>query len=312
MLESAAGEAAGGVAQRRPHPGLLARVDPADAALHPVVVALAQLLDDVELAVLAARAREAVDGVLVADRLEGLAHQEQRLLLDVDDPLAAVDLAVGGARHVHQEGGGDVPVALVALDVDARGGGDAGPAVDHVLDQPVGVEVVALAPGSASCAALGAHQLEVAPDLADDAAELVEGGGDEALLGARLAVLAERAPGGAVVLDLVVPLVVVEDLLAEVLLLTLGLDAGHVGEARLLGRVEPPPLGVLGAAVGGPAGRGLLVLGGGSARRLVLASPLADLDLGACSSPSRRRRRGLALLGLALRASLARAPRPRA
>src|SRR6185437_6186296 len=94
---------------------------------------------------------------------------------------------------------------------------------------------------------------EVAPDLADDAAELVEGGGDEALLGACGALLAQRAPGRAVVLDLVVPLVVVEDLLAEVVVLAIGLDLGHLGQAGGLRRLAAA-LGVVGAPVGGLAG----------------------------------------------------------
>ena len=84
------------MADGRAHAGLAAPVDAADARPHAVVVALAQLLHGVELRIVAAVAREAVDGVLIADGLEGLAHQDEALLLDVDDALAAVDLAVGG------------------------------------------------------------------------------------------------------------------------------------------------------------------------------------------------------------------------
>jgi hypothetical protein len=125
---------------------------------------------------------------------------------------------------------------------------------------------------------LGAHELEVAPDLGDHAAELVEGGRDEALLGARLAVLGEHAPGRPVVLDLVVPLVVVEDPLAEVLLVLLGLDVGHIGQPLLGGRVRAAALGVVRAAVRGARGRVLVALGGGLLGDLV-GGALAGLGL---------------------------------
>jgi hypothetical protein len=156
-----------------------------------------------------------------------------------------------------------VAVALLALDVDAGGGGDPGPPLDHVLDQPVGVEVVAVLLVAHLAQRLGAHQLEVAPDLGHDAPELVEGRRDEPLLRARLAVLGEDAPGRPVVLDLVVPFVVVEDPLAEVLLVGLRLDVGHLGKARLGGGVRAPALGVVRAPVGGARGRLLVALGGG-------------------------------------------------
>ena len=54
-----------------------------------------------------------------------------------------------------------------------------------------------------------------------------------------------------------------EDLLAEVLLLALGLQVGHVGEAGLDGGVRAPALGVVRAPVGAARGRLLVALGGG-------------------------------------------------
>ena len=262
------------MADGRAHAGLAATVDATDARPHAVVVALAQFLHGVELGVLAAVAREPVDGVLVADCLEGLAHQDEALLLDVDDALAAVDLAVGGRRHVHQERRGDVAVLLVALDVHAVGGREAGLAVHHVLHQAVQVEVVALALVAHLPHALGAHQLEVAADLGDHAAVLVEGGGHERghLTGGPR--LAQGAPRRPVVLDAVVPLVVHEDLLAKVLL-GLVLALRHVRARALGGHAARGvdlvlALGVAGAAALLHVGVALALLGGGVLIHLAL------------------------------------------
>src|SRR5205823_4572314 len=119
----------------------------------------------------------------------------------------------------------------------------------------------------------------------------------ETLLGAGRARLAQRAPAGAVVLDLVVPLVVGEDLLAEVLLLVVVvLHQRQLGQP-LLQRRAAAALGVVHARVGGAAGWGLFVrrLAGGLHRLVVVADPA--LHLGGDHLAVRRRL--LALLGRA-------------
>ena len=166
-----------------------------------------------------------------------------------------------------------------------------------MLNQAVQVEVVALGLVAHLAHALGAHELEVAADLRDHAAELVEGGGHEGRHLAGGAGLAQRAPRRAVVLDAVVPLVVHEDLLAEVLLdgvLALRhLGPGALGRHAAGGVGRLLALGVAAATALLHVGVALGLLGGGLLVHLALGHLLGLHDL-----VGRLHRLGLGVLAL--------------
>src|SRR5919199_6297333 len=121
-----------GVSERRAEAGVGEGDQAAEAALDPLLVGLVELLDRVELAALARRAREAVDRVAVVEDRERLAEEYQRLLGDVDHalpPLRPGDVAAGRTAQVDQEGDGDVAALLAHAGIGALGGRQAEAAV---------------------------------------------------------------------------------------------------------------------------------------------------------------------------------------
>ena len=233
----------------------------------PLIAALAEVLGDVELDLLAAVAGEAVDAVGVAERVERLGHQEERLLLDVDHATAprrlarsrrtpqrvvvvdadvvvvprrrpfrargvVLHLRVGRGAHVEQERGGDLALAAVAAHVDLLGGRGAGAAIGARLDRGVEIDVLAVGEPLEHASRVGPQQLELTLDLGEElgllAARRVELGGG--LL--HQAGLGESAPGAAVARVLVVPLVVVVDAAARRQVAQLVLELAREGADR--------------------------------------------------------------------------------
>src|SRR5262249_58236597 len=122
------------MADGRAEAGVVVVGDAADPFFDFGRILLAEFFDREVFDVAAAFAGEAGDRIGVAHRFQGLAHQNQALLFDVDDLLPrsrvwlirmARDRARRGRRHVEQERHGDVAFAADAADVEA--GGRAGP-----------------------------------------------------------------------------------------------------------------------------------------------------------------------------------------
>ena len=270
-----------GVADGGAHARGVERRDLVEAALDLVVERLLDLLDDVELDVLAAEAGEAVDAVAVAEGFERRHEQHHRLLLHVDDALvrASRGLAAAGAEpgrvgdgvgrdvpvgvpralldglggrraHIDEEDDADVALVLVAAPVDALVRRAVAAELHEGLDPRVDVDVLALGEPLHLAVHLGANGLELAADLVHEPRVGVQGLGVEIGLAGNCGALLDDAPAGPVIIGAEVPLV--------------------VDEAAGLERLERPALLVLvrelvvarGPVVGGIAPRLLEHVGG--------------------------------------------------
>ena len=74
-----------GMANRRPHAGGVKRADAAESFRDLCAKIFADIFDDVEFHVIAAMTGKAVDAVAVADGLQRVRHQHDRLSFDVDN-----------------------------------------------------------------------------------------------------------------------------------------------------------------------------------------------------------------------------------
>ena len=200
------------MAQRGAHARRAARLEAADAALHRRREALAERLDRIDLDAVAALTGEAVDRVEVADLLERDRHDDERVLRDVDDALVRVGCGlVGGRAHVEQEQRRDVALLAPARWRRAsRTTGCRARALDARVDDGVQVDDLAVLEAVDRPVALGPHALEVPAHLGDQVGVPCQRAVEEEARVAGELDLAELAPGGTVVVDDVIPLVVDE------------------------------------------------------------------------------------------------------
>ena len=230
------------MADRGTHACVAARTHGRDRVPDRQPQPVSELLGHVELDVLAALARERVNAVLVAQRLERLHHQRQRLLLDIEDgaPLRAalgrrrvnapevgivvvrdsrpLRLAEGighglahRCREVDEKGRRDLAPRAVAPHVHAFARRHTGADVAAGLDGAVQVDLVAVRDLAHPLGGLGPDVLELPAHAPEQGAVTVVHGLQER--GTRLApqaLLVEPAPAAQVAALVVVPLVVEE------------------------------------------------------------------------------------------------------
>ena len=195
-----------GVTDRRPHARVVARRDRRDPPLDGGPVALVEQLDAEELRAQPFHPREAVDRVAVAERLEPLAEQHERLADRRVDP------ALGRGGHVDEEDRRDVARVAHEADEEPIRGRAPGGEIGAGLDRRVEVDLVAVAL-SAHEALAGAHRLEGAADARERAAVGADDARDLLRAAVRELELAQRAPAAAEARAPEVPLVVDERLL---------------------------------------------------------------------------------------------------
>ena len=254
------------LAQCRPHARRALRLDRTDAGAHGLVQRLVEGLHVEELDAVAPVSREAVDRVLVADLLERLRHDDQRLLLDVDDAARprllpgrtrgqvvgqrrgnrrgggvgigrrgggrGFGLLVGRGRHVEQEERRDVALLALARGVELGRGRAARAQVAARHDDRVQVEVLAVEEAPDHPVALGLHPLELAAHLREHVGIARERTREEAAVVAVHRDLVYATPLVAIVVDEIVPLVLER----------------HVVRAQAVARKRDAPVGRRAAA----------------------------------------------------------------
>ena len=183
-----------------------------NAAGRQVPVALVKLLHHDKIHLRPSPSRITVQGILIADRLQCFAKQDQPFLLDINYPPAAgFQLSTGRTAQIHQKRHRHIPFTLFAPDVDAVGGFHARLVIGRAPDQrieveflPVGLPVHALQPRRADA-------LEIAAQQTHSRSVCGQREFGEIRRGLRRRLFDHAAPARTIILNEPVPLVVQKD-----------------------------------------------------------------------------------------------------